>query len=93
MAAKAYSIIITGRVQGVGFRYHTQRTAQALGLKGWVRNRPDGAVEVWAEGEESALEGLLDWLRHGPPTARVSACQVCDAAPDGISDFVIRPTR
>lgn len=92
MAAKAYSIIVTGRVQGVGFRYHTQHTAQALGLAGWVRNRRDGAVEIWAQGEETALEKLLAWLRHGPPGARVDACRIREETPVAGAGFEIRST-
>ena len=64
-------VVIRGRVQGVGFRYFVLRRALALGLTGWVRNRPDGSVEVDAEGDRSALEALIETLRAGPPGARV----------------------
>ena len=60
-------------VQGVCFRYYTQTQATALGLSGWVRNRPDGSVEIIAEGETEALEQLREWCTHGPPHARVTA--------------------
>ncbi|WP_294946794.1 acylphosphatase [Sulfurivirga sp.] len=63
--------IIHGRVQGVFFRASTQKKARALGLTGWVRNLPDGTVEVLAVGPRPALEALLDWLHEGPPLARV----------------------
>jgi acylphosphatase len=59
-------------VQGVGFRYFLTRRAQARGLKGWVRNRPDGAVELVAEGERADLEELLRAAREGPRLARVT---------------------
>lgn len=63
---------IHGSVQGVAFRAHTLRAARALGLDGWVRNRPDGAVEVLAEGDDAALGELLDFCRVGSPAAEVS---------------------
>lgn len=62
---------IQGRVQGVSFRYYTQRTAQRLGLRGWVCNEPDGGVTVVAEGAEPALKQLLEFLRSGSPAAQV----------------------
>jgi acylphosphatase len=58
-------------VQGVSFRWHTREEAGALGLTGWVRNLPDGSVEVLAEGEQAPLEALARWVAHGPPHARV----------------------
>ncbi len=63
--------IVRGIVQGVNFRYATRREAQRLLLTGWVRNRSDGTVEVIAEGPRAQLEGLLDFLRSGPPMAHV----------------------
>ena len=65
-------LIIEGRVQGVFFRAHTQETARALGLTGWVRNTEDGGVEVVAEGARARLKALLEWCRKGPPMARVT---------------------
>lgn len=62
---------VTGRVQGVGFRYFTRKMAIRLGLTGWVRNEPDGSVEVVAEGSREALEALLEAIHEGPPTSRV----------------------
>ena len=67
----AFSVRIEGRVQGVGFRYACMNEGQRLGLTGWVRNTPDGDVEVWAEGTKEKLEILLRWLNRGPPCARV----------------------
>jgi acylphosphatase len=55
----------------VGFRYNCYHEARRLGLSGWVRNKPDGDVEVWAEGDREKLDCLLDWLRRGPPGARI----------------------
>lgn len=62
---------IQGRVQGVSFRYYTQRTAQSLGVRGWVRNDPDGGVAVVAEGGETELKQLLEFLKRGSPAALV----------------------
>lgn len=66
-------IRISGRVQGVFFRAHTQETAASLRLTGWVRNTSDGGVEVVAEGERALLEELLNWCRHGPAGAKVTS--------------------
>jgi acylphosphatase len=66
---------VTGRVQGVFFRASTRNRAVELGLNGWVRNMPDGSVEVLACGDEAALETLRGWLHEGPPMARVAAVQ------------------
>lgn len=63
---------IRGRVQGVGFRYYTEREAHRLGLKGWVRNLPSGEVELLAEGEEESLRRFLEWCHEGPPSAAVT---------------------
>lgn len=63
---------VYGRVQGVSFRYYTQLRARELGLTGWVRNRPDGSVEVVAEGSKRDLESLLYFLHQGPTAARVT---------------------
>lgn len=63
--------IVHGLVQGVNFRYYTARQAHALDLTGWVANRPDGTVEVVAEGPRPALKDLLDFLQRGPSHASV----------------------
>lgn len=68
--------VVVGVVQGVNFRYHTRRVARGLLLVGWVRNRPDGAVEVIAEGPRAQLDVLLAYLRKGPDTARVDRVDV-----------------
>lgn len=68
---KAFHALVRGEVQGVGFRYSAARKAASLGLLGWVRNTDDGDVEVWAEGEDQALEEFGAWLWKGPSSARV----------------------
>jgi acylphosphatase len=70
-AAERQNVVVTGRVQGVGYRAATAAEARRLGLAGWVRNRPDGAVELEAEGPADAVASLLAWCRAGPPSAKV----------------------
>ena len=82
---------VEGRVQGVFYRASTQRTATELGVSGWVRNLPDGRVEVWGEGSPQAAKKLLRWLRIGPPGARVDAVRHRWETPHGIHGFRIRP--
>ena len=65
-------VVIRGRVQGVGFRWFAQREARRLDVHGFVRNRADGAVEVEAEGDRASLERLVEALRLGPRSARVT---------------------
>ena len=62
---------ISGLVQGVNFRFYTRQKAQALGIGGWVRNLRDGRVEVVAEGSEERIKHLIDFLKKGPPGAKV----------------------
>lgn len=66
-----YEIKITGRVQGVGFRYFVQKRATEFGINGWVKNTRDGGVLVMAQGEEKDVETFLEHLRIGPSMARV----------------------
>lgn len=68
---KSLQILVSGRVQGVAFRYSTRQRATKLGLTGYVRNLYDGRVEIVAEGEENSLKNLLAWAYHGPPGAYV----------------------
>lgn len=75
--------IVDGVVQGVGFRYFTERAARALGLSGWVRNLPDGRVEVEVEGEEGVLNAFLAEIRRGPPNAHVTNVRVERRPPTG----------
>ncbi len=88
----ALHAVVRGRVQGVSFRYYTQRQAAALGLVGYVRNLPGGdAVEVVAEGEKESVEEMLAWLRHGPRGARVEDVDLEWLHPAGeYRDFGVR---
>jgi acylphosphatase len=82
---------VEGLVQGVSFRAYTAEEARRLGVKGWVRNLPDGRVEVEAEGERSAVEALVAWCRHGPPAARVENVRATWGAYRGdLGPFVTR---
>lgn len=77
---KRMHAIVTGRVQGVGYRYFVQKAANELGLTGWTRNLPDGSVEVEAEGAPEALESFRQLLWNGPALSRV------DDVRDSLSD-------
>lgn len=82
---------IYGRVQGVSFRYNTLQTANRLGVRGWVRNRPDGSVEVMAEGAQGVLEALVEFLNTGPIGAYVRQVDVeWSAAIDEFEYFQVR---
>jgi len=86
-----YCFLISGRVQGVGYRYATHNYASQLNLVGWVKNRQDGKVEVVAEGDKAILEQLLAWLKQGPRFANVSNVKVTPLPAIGeFIDFSIR---
>jgi len=71
-------VTVNGIVQGVNFRRYTQITARNLGVNGWVRNLPTGAVEGCFEGERSAVTALVEWCRSGPPASRVETLDVVE---------------
>ena len=86
----ARSYIVRGRVQGVGFRWFVEREAHTLGIAGWVRNRPDGTVEVLAMGTQEQLSNLHSRLRQGPRASRVDAVEVSETQPvEGLKTFRI----
>ena len=89
----ATHLLITGTVQGVGFREYMRREAEALGVKGWVRNRRDGSVEAVVQGDPDAVRKLIEWAHRGPRSARVSGVKAVgvDDVEDG-AEFEIRPT-
>ncbi len=83
-------VFISGWVQGVFFRANTRRVAKSLGLKGFVRNLPDGRVEAVFEGEEEKVKRAIEWCHKGPPLARVSKVEVYWEEPQGdYDDFYI----
>jgi acylphosphatase len=90
---KTVCLRITGEVQGVGYRIWATRTATGLGLRGWVRNRFDGSVEVLATGAADAIAAMVEACRHGPRAARVAAVKVNDAEDDGSRGFAALPTE
>lgn len=92
MAASSRHVIVTGRVQGVAFRWATREKAVELGLRGWVRNHMDGSVEARIEGPEEHVETMLAWLHEGPRAARVHGVEVHAAEPEGTTEFEIRST-
>jgi len=93
MARDAQRLLVSGRVQGVGFRWWLTGEAVALGLAGWVRNLGDGRVEALAIGEASALDRLAAICESGPPGARVDAVERIAADDDGSRGFEQKPTR
>jgi acylphosphatase len=83
----ARRLVVTGKVQGVFFRANTERVARELGLRGWVTNADDGAVEIHAEGSRDALDRLIAWCREGPPGAKVDGVSVDEANIRGLPSF------
>ncbi len=87
-------LIVTGRVQGVAFRYYARDAAREAGARGWVRNLPDGRVEAVLEGNLQTVNSLVQWFHRGSPASRVDGVIVLEEAPTGeFSDFDITFTR
>ena len=86
----ARHVRVTGLVQGVFFRAWTREEAEKAGVTGWVRNSPDGSVEAHPEGEEGAVNRLIDLIGDGPPSARVANVRVRDAEVEGATAFEVR---
>jgi acylphosphatase len=83
-------VVTRGRVQGVSFRIAARERARSRSVAGWVRNRPDGAVEAVFEGPERAVQSLVDWCGRGPSGALVESVEVEWAKPQGERGFAIR---
>lgn len=77
---------VSGAVQGVFYRQSARRIAASLGLSGWIRNRPDGKVELAAEGESASVERFIEWCRRGPAMAEVESVETIEEAPQGRLD-------
>lgn len=88
----AKHLLISGRVQGVGFRYSMAEQAERLGATGWVRNRRDGSVEAVLDGPAEVVDALLAWARRGPPSARVTDVLISESA-ETFERFETRPTE
>ncbi len=86
---RARRAIVTGQVQGVGYRFFAERAARDLDVRGWVRNLPDGSVETVAEGEEEAIARYFDRLRQGPRGALVAGVAEEDLSIGGFTSFEI----
>jgi acylphosphatase len=83
-------VVVHGDVQGVFFRDSTRERAQSRGVAGWVRNRPDGAVEAVFEGDPEAVESMVRFASEGPRRAEVQDVDVSDEEPEGLSGFDVR---
>jgi acylphosphatase len=84
-------VTVRGRVQGVGFRYHTAQAAERQGVTGWVRNLPDGSVQACFEGEEEDVHAQVEWCRRGPARALVEGLELQEGAFSGeFSGFSVR---
>ncbi len=84
------TILVSGRVQGVGFRASCFREARRLGVVGWVRNLPNRSVEVIAEGELEQVEALIAWCKVGPSFSKVESVHVDEEHPQGERSFEIK---
>ena len=89
---KTVRLRITGEVQGVGYRIWATRTAAGLGLRGWVRNRKDGSVEVLATGSSEVIASFVEACRQGPRAAQVTGVSVAEAQGDSGPGFTPLPT-
>ena len=87
---KHISLKVTGRVQGVHYRVSTRAEAERLGIKGFVRNEPDGSVYIEAEADEVLLASLITWCKEGPPHARVDDVGIKDGVWKGFTEFVVK---
>jgi acylphosphatase len=87
---KAYRIRVTGKVQNVGFRFYTEKTAHEFSIDGFVTNKTDGSVYIEAEGEADAVEAFMHWCRRGPQWARVDGFEAQEQPVMGYSGFIVQ---
>ena len=90
MTELSVQVLVSGRVQGVGYRYAAAEQAHGLELGGWVRNLDDGRVEALLSGNEPQVRAMLDWMKQGPPMARVDDVAVVPATEQGPRPFQVR---
>lgn len=90
MTTTALHALVSGRVQGVGFRWMVMQQARSLGVTGWVQNLSDGRVELCCEGDDDAVDQLIDWVKEGPQYARVDHLNVNQVSPQGFTRFEVR---
>jgi len=86
---KSYHLSIKGRVQGVFYRESAKREGTRLGVTGWVRNKPDGSVELLACGTEDTVQKLVEWCKAGPPLAKVTEVTVREVEPQVYDAFTV----
>lgn len=86
---KRFHVVVRGVVQGVGFRYYTDKQAKRLYLSGWVRNQPDGSVEIEVQGEEEPLIEFIEWVHQGPTNALVESVDITELPEKQENGFTI----
>jgi acylphosphatase len=89
---KRVRVVVSGDVQGVGYRYTMRMVAREIGVTGWVRNRRDGSVEAEVEGSDAQVDEVLAWMAEGPPGSHVRGAQVTDAEPRADRGFEVLET-
>ena len=91
MSVRSVYLVISGRVQGVGFRYFALHKALEFQIAGWVQNAPDGKVEIEAEGKAGDIDTFIDWMKIGPSRAMIRSVSVSDISPPrNFTNFTIR---
>ena len=94
MSTVARRIVVRGRVQGVGYRFTMVGVANHAGVQGWVRNRRDGSVEAFVQGDGAAVLAVVAWCESGPEGSQVTDVEVFDVAPDAaLRGFATRPNE
>ena len=89
---KRVRVVVSGDVQGVGYRYTMRMVAREVGVTGWVRNRRDGSVEAEVEGSDAQVDEVLAWMAEGPPGSQVQSARVTAAEPQADRGFEVRAT-